>query len=80
MREAIDRVIEDSTSIVIAHRLSTILHADKIVVLSDGRIESVGRHENLLESARPTRVSTACSSNATSNPTCRCRCVAKFRN
>jgi subfamily B ATP-binding cassette protein MsbA len=51
VREAIDRVIEDSTSIVIAHRLSTILHADKIVVLSEGRIESVGRHESLLESS-----------------------------
>jgi len=48
VQEAIDRVIQGTTSIVIAHRLSTVLHADKIVVLGGGGIEAVGRHAELL--------------------------------
>jgi len=36
------------TTIVIAHRLSTIRHADKIVVLNEGRLEEEGTHEQLL--------------------------------
>ena len=50
VQQAIDRVIEGSTSIVIAHRLSTVLHADKIVVMSRGSIEAIGRHADLLAS------------------------------
>jgi ATP-binding cassette, subfamily B, bacterial MsbA len=49
VQQAIDRVIRDATSVVIAHRLSTVLHADRIVVLNDKRIEAVGRHAELLE-------------------------------
>ena len=49
VQQAIDRVIRDATSIVIAHRLSTVLHADRIVVLNDKRVEAVGRHVELLE-------------------------------
>jgi subfamily B ATP-binding cassette protein MsbA len=48
VQQAIDRVIEGTTSIVIAHRLSTVLHADKIVVLNRGTVEAVGRHGDLL--------------------------------
>jgi len=35
--------------LVIAHRLSTIRHADCIVVLDDGGIAQMGRHEELLQ-------------------------------
>jgi len=48
VQQAIDRVIEGSTSLVIAHRLSTVLHADKIVVMGRGGVEAVGRHAALL--------------------------------
>ena len=48
IQNALKRVLEGRTSIVIAHRLSTIRSADKIVVLDQGRIAEVGKHEDLL--------------------------------
>lgn len=49
VQEAVDRIAQEMTAIVIAHRLSTILHADRIVVMNDGRIEAVGPHAVVLE-------------------------------
>jgi len=48
VQTALDNLMEGRTSIVIAHRLSTVRKADKIVVLSGGRIEEVGTHEDLI--------------------------------
>ena len=45
---AIEKILSKSTAIIVAHRLSTILHADKIIVLSKGKIEAIGSHQELL--------------------------------
>jgi ATP-binding cassette subfamily B protein len=49
IREALERLLENRTSIVIAHRLSTIQRADRIVVLHKGRIREMGTHRELLD-------------------------------
>ena len=46
---AIGELIYDKTVIIIAHRLSTITDVDQIVVLCNGEIEAVGRHDELLK-------------------------------
>lgn len=48
IQKAFNELAKDKTLIVIAHRLSTIKHADQIVVLQDGSIQSIGTHEGLL--------------------------------
>ena len=41
--------MENRSSLVIAHRLSTIQHADRVVVLSEGKVVEEGCHDELLE-------------------------------
>ena len=41
--------LKGTTVIAIAHRLSTIEHADKIIVLSEGRVQEEGTHAELIE-------------------------------
>ncbi|MBN1834641.1 MAG: ABC transporter ATP-binding protein [Spirochaetales bacterium] len=48
IQEGLDTVMRDRTAIVIAHRLSTVRHADRIVVLRQGRIIETGTHGELL--------------------------------
>lgn len=48
VQDAINKMMQNRTSIVIAHRLSTIRHADEIIVLQKGKIVERGNHEELL--------------------------------
>jgi subfamily B ATP-binding cassette protein MsbA len=48
VQEAIDSLLAGRTTFVIAHRLSTVRHADKILVLSQGRVIEVGSHDELM--------------------------------
>jgi ATP-binding cassette subfamily B protein len=48
IQNALKEVMKNRTSLVIAHRLSTILAADKILVLDQGHLVQVGKHQELL--------------------------------
>lgn len=49
VQDALEKMMQNRTSVVIAHRLSTIQKADMIVVLSKGKIVEQGKHQELLE-------------------------------
>lgn len=49
LRKALNEKVSDSTVIIVAQRISTILNADKIIVLDEGKIAGVGKHEELLK-------------------------------
>jgi len=49
VQEAVEKLINNRTTIVIAHRLSTIENANKILVLDQGTVAEFGTHQDLLE-------------------------------
>jgi subfamily B ATP-binding cassette protein MsbA len=48
IQTALENLMKSCTTLVIAHRLSTIEHADKIIVMDDGRVLEIGSHRELL--------------------------------
>ena len=51
LQNAIEELTKDKTVIMIAHRLKTVRHAEKILVLSDGKIAQEGKHDELIKEA-----------------------------
>jgi len=49
LQRSLSRISKQRTTMIIAHRLSTIVHADKVVVMEQGRISEEGTHSSLLE-------------------------------
>ena len=49
IQEALEKLMENRTSIVIAHRLSTIVNADRIIVMENGKIVEEGTHFDLMK-------------------------------
>ena len=48
IQSALDRLMENRTTLVIAHRLSSIVNADRILVLNEGRVVETGTHSELI--------------------------------
>lgn len=49
IRKALKEEIPNTTKIIIAQRISSVEDADKIIVLNEGKIDAIGKHEELLE-------------------------------
>jgi len=49
IQEGLEKLLEHRTAIIIAHRLSTVRNADNIVVIDNGQIVEMGKHDELLE-------------------------------
>lgn len=48
IQAALDKLMQGRTTFVIAHRIQTVMRADKILVLDEGRITQMGKHQELL--------------------------------
>ena len=48
VQSALAEFSKDRTTLIIAHRLSTVRNADRIIVLEDGRVAEIGRHDDLV--------------------------------
>ena len=49
LRKALKEHTKDATTIIVAQRISTILHADRIIVLDDGKMAGIGTHKELMK-------------------------------
>ncbi|MDX2023084.1 MAG: ABC transporter transmembrane domain-containing protein [Deltaproteobacteria bacterium] len=49
VQEALERLMQGRTTLIIAHRLSTVMRADRVVVLSGGRVAQSGSHASLVK-------------------------------
>lgn len=51
VQEAFNNELQDTTTIIIAQKISSVVHADKILVLDEGRLVATGTHNELVESS-----------------------------
>ena len=51
VQEALKRLMQGRTTLIIAHRLATIMHADRILLIDNGRLVAEGTHQSLLASS-----------------------------
>ncbi|MDQ0228546.1 ABC transporter ATP-binding protein [Metabacillus niabensis] len=49
IQEALEKLAKNRTTFIVAHRLSTITHADKIVLIEDGKVVEQGSHQQLMD-------------------------------
>jgi len=50
VQDALHKAMQGRTTIIIAHRLSTVMHADRLIVLENGRVTGAGTHRELMDS------------------------------
>ena len=55
LRAALRKETVDATVLIVAQRVSTVMHADRIIVIDDGRIVGIGKHAELIASCEPYR-------------------------
>ena len=51
IRRAFATELKKTTKIIIAQRIASVYDADQIIVMDDGKISAVGKHEDLMESS-----------------------------
>lgn len=52
LRHELAKITKDKTVLIVAQRISTIMHADKIVVLHEGEVVGIGKHQDLLKNCQ----------------------------
>lgn len=61
IQAGLDRLIKNKTVIIVSHRMKSIENANKIVVIENGKVESIGEHKYLLKSSAMYRTLIQCS-------------------
>jgi ATP-binding cassette, subfamily B, multidrug efflux pump len=55
VRAALRKETTNATVLIVAQRVSTVMHADRIIVIDDGRISGIGKHDELMATCEPYR-------------------------
>jgi ATP-binding cassette subfamily B protein len=55
LRAALRRETVNATVLIVAQRVSTVMHADRIIVVDDGRIAGIGKHDELIKTSEAYR-------------------------